>query len=85
MLKKAAGLTRPTPARRDAPFRGQGRNERRGESYFVLYVEPLSEARTPLADFFSILLKNQKYRQDHHHTQRHAQGIVLRLPALDEA
>jgi hypothetical protein len=28
MLKKAAGLTRPTPARRDAPFRGQGRSER---------------------------------------------------------
>ena len=28
MLKKAAGLTRPTPARRDAPFRGQGSSER---------------------------------------------------------
>ena len=34
----------------------QGRSERRGEAYFVPYVEPLSEARTPLADFFSILL-----------------------------
>jgi hypothetical protein len=34
----------------------QGRSERRGEAYLVLYVEPLSEARTPLADFFSILL-----------------------------
>ena len=34
----------------------QGRSERRGESYFVSYVEPLSEARTKLADFFSILL-----------------------------
>jgi hypothetical protein len=33
----------------------QGRSERRGESYFVSYVEPLSEARTMLADFFSIL------------------------------
>ncbi len=33
----------------------QGRSERRGESYFVSYVELLSEARTPLADFFSIL------------------------------
>ena len=34
----------------------QGRSERRGEWYFVSYVESLSEARTPLADFFSILL-----------------------------
>ena len=34
----------------------QGRSERRGESYSALYVEPLSDARTPLADFFSILL-----------------------------
>ena len=34
----------------------QGRSERRGEAYLVLYVEPLSEASTPLADFFSILL-----------------------------
>jgi len=28
MLKKARLLTRPTPARQDAPFRGQGRSER---------------------------------------------------------
>jgi hypothetical protein len=34
----------------------QGRSERRGESYSVPYGEPLSDARTPLADFFSILL-----------------------------
>jgi hypothetical protein len=34
----------------------QGRSERRGESYSVPYVEPLSDARTQLADFFSILL-----------------------------
>jgi hypothetical protein len=27
MLKKAAGLTHPTPSRQDAPFRGQGRRE----------------------------------------------------------
>jgi hypothetical protein len=33
----------------------QGRSERRGETYF-LYVEPMNDARTPLADFFSILL-----------------------------
>jgi hypothetical protein len=31
MLKKARHLTRPTPARQDAPFRRQGRSERRGE------------------------------------------------------
>jgi len=34
----------------------QGRSERGGESYSVPYVEPLSDARTTLADFFSILL-----------------------------
>ena len=34
----------------------QGRSERRGESYSVPYVEPLSDARTKLADFYSILL-----------------------------
>ena len=34
----------------------QGRSERRGEAYSELYVEPLSDARTTLADFFSILL-----------------------------
>ena len=55
MLKKARLLTRPTPARRDAPCPKQGRSERRGEAS-LRYVEPLSAARTPLADFFSILL-----------------------------
>jgi hypothetical protein len=34
----------------------QGRSERRGESYFVPYVEPLSDARTMLADFVNSLL-----------------------------
>jgi hypothetical protein len=34
----------------------QGRSERRGESYSLPYVEPLSDARTPLEDFFNILL-----------------------------
>ncbi len=36
----------------------QGRSERRGESCSVPYVEPLSDARTPLAGFFRILLGN---------------------------
>jgi hypothetical protein len=35
----------------------QGRSERRGESYSALYGEPLSDERTPLADFFRILLE----------------------------
>jgi hypothetical protein len=34
----------------------QGRSERRGEAYFFPYVESLSDARTPLEDFFNILL-----------------------------
>ena len=34
----------------------QGRSERRGESYFGPYVEPLSDARTPLAVFLRLLL-----------------------------
>ena len=34
----------------------QGRSERKGEAYALRYVESLSEARTKLADFFSILL-----------------------------
>jgi len=51
---------------KDAPFRGRGRlsacpaqagSERRGESYSVSYVEPLSYAKTTLADFSSILLE----------------------------
>ena len=36
----------------------QGRNKRRGDAYSVRYGEPLSEARTPLAAFFSILLRS---------------------------
>ena len=34
----------------------QGRSERRGESYSVPYVEPLSDARTLLAVFVNSLL-----------------------------
>jgi hypothetical protein len=34
----------------------QGRSERRTEAYPLGYVEGLNDARTPLADFFSILL-----------------------------
>ena len=58
MVKKTFHLTRPAPARQDAPFRRQGRSERRGEAYFLSYVEPLSDARTTLAAFFNILLRS---------------------------
>jgi len=34
----------------------QGRSERRAEAYPLGYVEGLNDARTLLADFFSILL-----------------------------
>jgi hypothetical protein len=34
----------------------QGRNERRCDVYSVPYVEPLSDVRTPLAEFFNSLL-----------------------------
>jgi len=51
-------LILPTLARRDAPCPKRGRSERRGEARTLRYVEPLSDARTPLADFFSILLTN---------------------------
>jgi hypothetical protein len=47
----------PTPARRDAPLLRRGRSERRGEAYIEPYVEPLNDARTKLADFFTILLR----------------------------
>jgi hypothetical protein len=34
----------------------QGRSEQRGEAYSLSYVELLSDARTPLADFVNSLL-----------------------------
>jgi hypothetical protein len=33
----------------------RGRSEQRGEAYSEPYIEPLSDARTKLAGFFSIL------------------------------
>ena len=56
MFKKAKLLTHPTPARQDAPFRGQGRSERESEAYVVWYVELMSDARTQLESFFNILV-----------------------------
>jgi len=37
----------------------RGRSEQRGEAYAIRYVEPLSDARTKLADFFNILIKER--------------------------
>jgi hypothetical protein len=51
----------------------QGRSEQRGESYSVPYVEPLSDARTPLADFFRILLEKRL------HTE---QNVVVSVPMI---
>ena len=83
-------LTRPTLARRDAPFPERGRSKRRGEEVrttlrvgcsplqcilgngksptmlptsetLLLNIEPLSDARTKLADIFSILPKRFRW------------------------
>jgi len=60
MLKKARHLTRPTLARQDAPCPKQGRRSE-ADPRFTFHASRFtvlgSEARTPLADFFSILLK----------------------------
>jgi hypothetical protein len=40
----------------------RGRSEQRGESYSVPYVEPLSDARTMPAGFFSIPLSLMRDR-----------------------
>ena len=59
MLKKASLLTRPILARRDAPSPKQGRNsaaDLRFTFHASRFTVPGSDARTMLADFFSILL-----------------------------
>ena len=62
MLKQFRLLTRPTPARQDAPFRRQGRSESKPEAYPRGYVEDFDEPRTKLADCFSILLESLSIR-----------------------
>ena len=62
MLKKARLLTRPTLARRDAPCPKQGRSsaaDPRFTFHTLRFTAPGSDARTPLTDFFSILLKHE--------------------------
>jgi len=60
MLKKARLLTRPTLARRDAPYPRQGRNST-ADPRFTFHASRFtvgeSDARTPLVDFFSILMR----------------------------
>ncbi len=58
----------------------QGRSEQRGESYSVPYVEPLSEARTPLADFFRILLV--LVRCDLHRRGHNDSVLLLKVPGV---
>jgi len=43
----------------------QGRSKRSGDAYSVRYGEPLSEARTPLADFFNTLLEVRSSTSHH--------------------
>ena len=59
MLKKARLLTRPTLSRRDAPCPQQGHSfatDPRFTFHALRFTVPLSEARTKLGDFFSILV-----------------------------
>ena len=59
MLKKTRCLTRPTPARQDAPFLRQGRSssaDPRFTFHTSRFTAPGSVASTRLVDFFSILL-----------------------------
>ena len=50
----------PTSSRMLKKAGQQGRSKRRYEDLRYRYVELLSEVRTTLADFFSILLKNHR-------------------------
>ena len=60
----------------------QGRSERGGEAYSFRYVEPLSDARTKLADIFNILLRffrrggAEFQRMDTTVLQRHIQRLI---------
>jgi len=47
----------PADCRLFKKFVQQGRSERRPEAYHPAYVEDLNDARTLLANFFSILLR----------------------------
>ncbi len=58
----------------------RGRSERGGEAYFLLYVEPPSDARTKLAAFFNILLEPDLHPQPpliRRRVRRHPTGLLL--------
>ncbi len=55
----------------------QGRSERKGESYSLPYGEPLSDARTPLTDFFNTLLESRNS------SGQIIQPLDRRLPLMD--
>jgi hypothetical protein len=62
ILKKARLFTHPTQARRDAPYPMQGRSsatDHRFTFHASRFTAPENDARTKLADFFSILLRNR--------------------------
>jgi hypothetical protein len=64
MLKKAAFS--PAQPRRPKTHRSAGKAAVSEEARRTLrYVEPLSAARTPLADFFSILLRAEIHDDRH--------------------
>jgi len=57
----------------------QGRNERRGESYCCMYVEPLSEVRTQPEAFFNIRRKGgDRFRRGYryHRGMSSSRGLV---------
>jgi hypothetical protein len=59
----------------------QGRSEQRGESYSLPYVEPLSVARTPLADFFRILLEVRRLASGIHFTEAENAKPLAKTPS----
>ena len=70
----------PQDAQKGRPARPQ-RAKRQGVP--LRYVEPLSDARTPLADFFSILLKHLDHQlQMHTRILQIGMGIVHIIQTL---
>ena len=57
LIERISGLTKEQQSFQvGQKGRQQGRSERKGEAYFFVYVEPLSDARTQLTAFFTNLL-----------------------------
>ena len=61
-MVRTCGTTKNASVRMLKKAVQQGRSERRAEAYPLGYVEGLSDARTKLADFFSILLVGGEVR-----------------------